>query len=139
MTMRALLAGLFAAAFLAACEGDETGPSGHAPVAGARLYRASNSVQLTPDVVLDAGDTLRVEVRFVDSTGTVIHGLEDGHYTKLVFAPDTLAEADSVPGMPFFRDLTVSAATGSGTLSIGYGHQPTADQLTFGPFTVTVQ
>jgi hypothetical protein len=126
-------------ALLAACEGDETGPAGHASIAGARLYRVSSGQQMTPDVVLSAGDTLRVEVRFVDSSGTVIHGLEDGHHTSLGFSPATLVTVDTVPGMRFFRDLAVSASPASGTLTIGYGHSLAADELTFGPFTVTVQ
>jgi hypothetical protein len=119
-----------------ACDSDETGPEDHTPAA-AKLFDQSGA-ELTPNITLTAGATPRVEVRFYDAHGDLLEGLEEHHYTSLTFAPTTLATGDTVPGMRFFWDLTVGSA-GSGTLHIGYGHSPAADELSFGPFSVTVQ
>jgi hypothetical protein len=43
-----------------------------------------------------------------------------------------------VPDQVFFRDVTGGTA-GTGSVSVGYGHSPAADEDSFGPIAVTVQ
>lgn len=122
----------------AACDSDEVAaPGGHGTPVDARLY--ADNVELTPDVELPEGQTVRIEVRFVDEHGDVIEGLEEGHYTKLVFDPTDLATPTPVSDQRFFLDVEVLGSSGeTGTVSVGYGHSEDADELTFGPFDVTI-
>ena len=138
-TRRALLwaALTIAATTLIACDEDEVaGTGGHGTPVDAQLF--AGTVELTPDVELPEGQTVRVEVRFLDDHGHVIEGLEEGHYTKVVFDPTTLATATQVPDQRFFIDVDVLASDGTtGTVSVGYGHSEAADEDTF-PFAVTI-
>jgi len=137
MTRRSLAAVMFAAvAVLGACSDDEapTEP-GHTP-SSAKLF--VNDVDVSANLALDAGGTTRVEVRFYDHEGDQIVGIENEHHTALVFTPNTLATTAAVPDSNFKVDVTAQAGAGAGTVMAGYGHDSAADQLTFGPFTVTV-
>lgn len=133
-----ILAPLSLAALVAfgACNSDEapTEP-GHTP-SSVKLF--VDSVEVSANLALAQGATTRVEVRFYDAHGDQITGIEDHHHTALVFTPSTLATTDSVPGYHFFVDVTAQNAAGTGTVMAGYGHDVDADDLTFGPFPVTV-
>lgn len=136
---RVLLAGFAAASLvsLPACGGDETSPEeGHTP-ASIRLY--SGGVQLNAaDLTFTASQTVRVEVRFFADDGDEITGLEDEHDIAITASPSTLLTVAEVPGEKFQRDLTAGAA-GTGTITVGFGHHGETDELTFGPYPVTVQ
>ena len=132
--MTAKLSFLVVAAVLAAC-GSETAPEDHTP-ASAKLFAAGQ--ELTPNLVLTRGQTVRIEVRFYHTDGAQITGIETAHFAALAFSPATLATVAPVAGQHFFFDVTAQNAAGSGTVSVGYGHDAAADELTFGPFQVTV-
>jgi hypothetical protein len=126
---------LIAALAVAGCGGDETGPvEDHTP-ANAKLF--VGGLDASNNLVLPAGQTVRVEVRFVDSTDQVITGIEDAHHTALTFSPEGLATSESVEGLNFQKDVTGGAA-GTGSVMVGYGHDENADELDFGPFDVIV-
>ena len=131
LTSLLLLAGL-----VAAC-GDEMAPEEDHTPATAKLYIGLN--EITPAVGLTQGQTVRIEVRFYAADGDLITGLEDHHFAALTFAPGTLATVVSVTSMPFFFDVTAQASAGTGTVTVGYGHEIDADELSFGPFIVTIQ
>ncbi len=121
---------------LSACGGDESGPEeGHTP-ADAALF--VGGVEVTDNLLMPAGGTLRVEVRFLDDEGEVITGIDDDHHAALTFSPSGLATAASVDGENFQKDVTARAELGAGTVTVGYGHDEDADELSFGPFTATV-
>ena len=122
---------------LTACSSDETTApeTGHTP-ASVKLF--VNDVDVTADLVLAADATTRVEVRFYDDHGDLITGIEEHHHTAMTFTPSTLAVAASVPDHNFQLDVTAQSTSGAGTVMVGYGHDAAADELTFGPFTVTV-
>lgn len=127
---------LIAALLLPAC-GDETAPEeGHMPVDAALFVRGTD---VTTGVTIAAGQTARIEVRFLADDGDVITGLEDEHFASLTFAPASLATVAAVSGEPFLFDVTAQATAGTGTVSVGFGHDEEADEDTFGPFDVTVQ
>jgi hypothetical protein len=123
---------------LGACSSEETAPEEHATPVDAKLF--IQGTEVTPDITLPAGQTVRVEVRFLDANGDVIVGLEDEHYTALTFSPASLAATAAVTGQRFFVDVTVQAASGAaGTVTVGFGHDALADEGTFGPFDVAIQ
>ncbi len=138
MTRTALpwLSAVIATVLLSACGGDESGPEeGHTP-ANAALFVEDEEV--TDNLLLPAGGTVRVEVRFLDDEGEVITGIDDEHHAALVFSPSDLATTASVDGENFQKDVTAGAELGTGTVTVGYGHDEDADELTFGPFDVNV-
>ncbi len=127
---------VLATAILSACGGDESGPEeGHTP-ADAMLF--VGGVDVTDNLLLPAGGTLRVEVRFLDDEGEVIGGIDEDHHAALTFSPSGLATTASVDGENFQKDVTAQAGIGTGTVTVGYGHEEEADELSFGPFSVTV-
>ena len=130
------LSDLLIALTLAACGSDEPAPEeGHTP-ADAALF--VGGVDVSAALVLPAGETERVEVRFLDDQGDVITGIEGDHHTKLAFTPAALATTAIVDGQNFQKDVTAQADPGSGTVTVGYGHAEDADELEFGPHDVTV-
>ena len=127
---------LLAALAFAACGDDETGPEeGHTPQSAAVLI---NGVDVTDGLILPAGETVRVEVRFLDEHGEVITGIEDEHFASLTFTPATLATVTSVADHHFQHDVTAQAEAGTGSVMVGYGHDEAADELEFPPIDVTV-
>jgi hypothetical protein len=128
------LAVLVAAAGVVVGCGNETAPEDHTP-ATAKLFVAGQ--EITPSLSLTRGQTVRVEVRFYHDDGDRITGIED-HFAGLSFSPSALATVVRVTGTNFSFDVTVQNAAGSGTVSVGYGHDSAADELSFGPFQVTV-
>jgi hypothetical protein len=130
----ALLSGLLA---IAACSDNEAPPEeGHTP-ATAALVVDGNPVDQGGQVVLVAGTTVPVEVKFYHDDGDEITGIEAEHFAKLTFTPETLATSEDVPDQHFHKQVTAGPDIGSGSITVGYGHDEEADELTF-PFTVTV-
>ncbi len=120
---------------VAACNGDEATSHGHTP----HSVKVFDGVtELSEPYQLTASQTLRVEVRFYAEDGEELVGLDADHVAGLTFAPVGLATVAAVAGEPFQFDVTAQAAAGSGTLTVGYGHDA-PDDLTFGPFDVDVQ
>jgi len=133
-----LLAATAILSLVAGCGGgDEEAPEeGHTP-ASAKLFDPTGT-ELTPAFTLPRGQTLRIEIRYYADDGDVITGIETEHYSSLTFAPGTLATVAPVSGKRFIWDVTAASAAGAGTVSVGYGHDAAADELSFGPFGVTV-
>jgi hypothetical protein len=121
---------------LAACDDDEAGPEeGHTPDDAVLFV---GGVDVSDGLVLQAGEPVRVEVRFLDHNGEVITGIEDEHHAGLTSTPPALATVASVDGQNFQKDVTGQATPASGTVLVGYGHDEEADELSFGPFPVSV-
>ena len=121
---------------VAACSEDEaTAPESHTP-ASAKLF--VNDVDMTADLVLPAGATTAVEVRFYAADGDEITTIEADHYASLTFSPGTIATPVARVDQHFTFDVTAQGSAGTGTVDVGYGHDAAADELTFGPFPVTV-
>jgi len=127
---------LVLALFVAACDSNEAPPEeGHHPHSAALFL---DGVDVTDDLVLPAGETVRVEVRFYDDVGNQITGIEDEHFAALTFTPSTLATTADVDGNHFLKDVTAQGEIAEGTYSIGYGHDAAADEESFGPYAVRV-
>jgi hypothetical protein len=127
---------LLVALTLAACGNNEPPPEeGHTPVDAALFV---GGVDVSAGLILPAGETVRVEVRFLNDQGDVITGIEADHQTRLTFTPAALATTASVDGLNFQKDVTAQADLGIGSVMVGYGHDEAADELEFGPIDVTV-
>lgn len=127
---------LIAALAVAGCSNDETGPEeGHTPSDAALFV---GGVDVTDGLVLPDGETVRVEVRFLNDEGEVITGIEDEHHAALTFTPEGMATTASVDGANFQKDVTASGTPTTGSVIVGYGHDEEADELAFGPIPVTV-
>ena len=121
---------------LSACDSDEpAAPEGHTPES-AKIF--VNDVDVSANLELAGDATTIVEVRFYNDEDEEITGIEEHHYAGLVFTPTTLATAAVQADAHFFLDVTAQSAAGTGTVMVGYGHEEAADELTFGPFPVTV-
>jgi hypothetical protein len=130
------ISALFIALPITSCGGDETDPEeGHTPDDAALFV---DDVDVSAGLLLPAGETVRVEVRFLDHDGAEIPGIEDEHHTSLTFTPAALATTASVAGQNFQKDVTAQADPAVGDVMVGYGHDEDADELEFGPFPVTV-
>ena len=128
------------AAALTACGGDEEGPieGGHGAVADAILVDETGA-ELTQPIVLTAGETMRVEVVFLDEHGAEVHGLLPGHDSSLEFTPATIATATADFDGGFFFDVEVTGTAGDeGAVGLGYGHDGHIEQV-FGPLDVVVE
>lgn len=128
-----------AALLLGGCDSTEPTPDhGHTPE-GARLVVSGVEIDEGGSLTAVAGQTLRIRVEFLNGEGEEITGIETTHHTALVFSPDELATVAAVDGENFSKDVTFQPGAGEGTLSVGYGHEEAADELSFGPFNVAVE
>jgi hypothetical protein len=93
---------------------------------------------VTSGLAIEAGQTVRVEVRFYDEHDEEITGIAATHFASLTFTPATLATVADVPGEHFQKDVTAGIETGTGTYTVGYGHDEEADELAFGPHPASV-
>jgi hypothetical protein len=126
---------LLAGIAFAACGDDETAPEeGHTPDDAALFV---NGTDVSDGLILPAGEAVRVEVRFLHD-GEFITGIEADHHAGLTFSPTTLATVASVVDHNFQKDVTGQSTPGAGEVRVGYGHDEAADELSFGPFVVTV-
>jgi hypothetical protein len=131
-----LLPALLAALILAACSDDETGPEeSHTPERAAIFV---DGIDASDNLLLPAGEPVRVEIRFYNDEDEEITGIDDDHFTSMTFLPEDFATVEDVTGENFQKDVTGGAAVGTGTFTVGYGHDEAADELDFGPFDATV-
>ncbi len=121
-----------------ACNSDEAAAPAHSHTpASAKLF--VNDVDETANLTLAAGAVTRVVVKFYAADGDEITGIEADHYAALAFTPGMLATAVEDAAAHFEFDVTAQVAAGTGTVTVGWGHEASADDLTFGPFPVTVE
>ena len=121
-----------------ACSSNETGPGpdAHVPTS-AKLF--VNGADVTANLVLPAGATTRVQIKFYLADGSEETTIETTHFSSLTFTPTVLATPAGVTDHRFQWDVTAQGAAGTGTVMVGFGHDDLADEDSFGPFPVTVQ
>lgn len=136
LTRLLLPSALLAVVSLGACSDDEAAaPHDHTP-ASAKLF--VSDVDVSANLLLEAGAATLVEVRFYAEDGDEILGTELDHFAALTFTPGALATPVMLVDNHYAFDVTAQAGAGAGTVLVGWGHEATADDLSFGPFTVTV-
>jgi len=122
---------------LGACNSDQAAAPAHDHTpASAKLF--VNDVDETANLALTAGASTRVVVKFYAADGDEITGIEADHFASMIFTPGALATPVEDPAAHFEFDVTAQATAGTGTVVVGWGHDAAADELSFGPFDVTV-
>jgi hypothetical protein len=103
-----------------------------------RLFDALNA-DLTQHVPLVTPDTIRLEVRLYDSTGTRRTSIPGGAEITFRFDPDSLAAAAPVTGLPFWKAVTPTSAIGTeGSLFVAVLFLADSSTKTYGPIQVLV-
>jgi hypothetical protein len=110
-----------------ACGGDETQPNAdHTPVS----YTLSiDGTPATPPYNFPLGQTVLVRLQFVNQEGEDLDDIESSHFAALTFEPGTLASAVRRADHHFQFDVT-GETEGTGTITVGYGHDDAADETT---------
>lgn len=131
-----LLPAVVLAAALVACSDDETGPEeAHTPD-HAKVF--VGNIDVSENLILPAGEAVRVEIRFYNAQDEEITGIEGEHFASITFTPDDFATVADVADHHFQKDVTGGGSAGEATFEVGYGHDEAADELEFGPFDATV-
>ena len=103
-----------------------------------RLFDAFNA-DLSQHVPLVSGDTMRLEVRLYDSTGTRRTSIPGGVEVTFHFDPDSLAKAAPITGLPFWKAVTPTATVGTeGSLFVSVLFLADSSTKTYGPIQVLV-
>ncbi|HYC31507.1 MAG TPA: hypothetical protein VEB59_04415 [Gemmatimonadales bacterium] len=121
---------------LVSCSDDETGPEETHTPDHARVF--VNDVDMSENLILPAGEAVRVEIRFYTDEDEQITGIEDEHFASITFVPDDFATVEDVTDEHFQKDVTGGGSAGIATFLVGYGHDESADELEFGPYDATV-
>jgi hypothetical protein len=111
-------------------------PSPHLGVSEMRLFD-DKGAEMTQHVPLNSNQTAHLEVRLYDSQGTQ---LANPNVTiAFRFDPMSLAQADSVPGKPLFKDVTPLATAGTeGFLLLDVLFLADSVTKTYGPIEVLI-
>jgi hypothetical protein len=133
--LRSFLAAGAAAGLLAACGGDETtGTEDHTPASYQVLINGAAAAVPYPFTV---GQTSRVQIKFFNQAGEDLDEVESSHFGGLSFSPTTRATVTRVIGHNYQFDVTGSNE-GTGTVTVGFGHDEAANETTFPAEAVTV-
>jgi hypothetical protein len=137
---RALLAVLplaMAGGLLFACGSDETAaPPDHTPTTYSLII---NGVPQEAPYSIQASHQVVVQIKFFNAAGEDLDAVEAEHFGGLSLNPTSLGTVTPLTDHHYQFNLTTSATPGSGTLTVSFGHDEAADEVTFdpAPFTVT--
>jgi hypothetical protein len=132
--LRSFLAAGAAAGLLAACGGDETtGTEDHTPV----RYEVLMPAPADGPFEFVVGETVRVQLKFFNAADEDLDDVESSHFGGLTFNPTSVVTVARVIGHNYQFDVT-GTAEGSGTVTVGYGHDEAADEQTFPAANFTV-
>lgn len=133
--LRTFLAAGTAAGLLAGCGGDETtGTEDHTPV---RYEVLIDGQAATAPYTFTLGQTTRVQLKFFNAADEDLDDVESSHFGGLTFTPTTMVTAARVIGHNYQLDVT-GLDEGTGTLTVGYGHDEAAAEYHFPAEDVTV-
>jgi hypothetical protein len=124
-----------AVSVLAACGADETLPAeDHTPVS----YTITvDGAPASAPYTFTADQTALVQIEFQNQAGESLDDVESEHFAGLTFQPTTLATAVRRADHHFQFDVTGGTA-GTGTLTVGFGHDDAAAEESFPAAAVTV-
>jgi hypothetical protein len=119
-----------------ACNSDETqAPGTHTPASYTVLV---DSVLVSPPIMFTEGQTVTVQLKFLNAADEDLDAVEGEHFAGLTFDPASLATVARVPGHNY-RFLVTGGTPGTGTVQVSFGHDTLADETTFPPVEATVQ
>jgi hypothetical protein len=133
--LRSLIAVGAAAGLLTACGDDEvTGTEDHTPV---RYEVLIDGVAVDAPYTFTVGQTARIQLKFFNAADEDLDEVESSHFGGLTFNPPSLVTVARVVGHNYQFDVT-EANEGSGTVTVGYGHDEAAAEHQFPAVTVNV-
>lgn len=107
-------------------------------VARAEIFGPTGE-QLSPEVELPFGRTIRIESRFFGCAGDHLSDLPERQSILIFWSDAESVEVQAVPGERFMRDVTARAPVGTtGQMIISYGSADHPNLQLFGPFSVRV-
>jgi hypothetical protein len=121
---------------IAACGADETTPPAedHTPVSYTVFI---DGVQASPPYTFTEGQTSLVRIRFLNAASEDLDNVEGTHFAGLTFTAGSLASATRLTDHHFQFDVT-GGPPGDGTMTVSYGHDELADEVTFPGAAATV-
>jgi hypothetical protein len=138
ITVRSTLLRLAACAALplaVACGGDETqATEDHTPVSYTVLV---DGTEASLPLTLTEGQTVRVQLKFVNAADEDLDDVEAKHFGGLAFEPASLATVARLTDHHYRFDVT-GGTPGSGTVQVSYGHDEQTDETSFDPVAATV-
>jgi hypothetical protein len=134
-TINRILLSLLPVAVAAGCGSDESpAPEDHTPTTYSLLI---NDVPVTAPYTFASAQTVRVRIKFFNAAQDDLDDVESEHFGGLAFNPASLATAVRLADHHYQFDVT-GGTPGTGTLQVGFGHDDSADEVTFDPTAVTV-
>jgi hypothetical protein len=111
-----------------ACNSDETQATvDHTPVSYTVLV---DSVLVSPPITFTQGQTVTVQLKFLNAANEDLDAAEGEHFGGLTFEPTSLAAVARVPGHNYRFQVT-GGTPGTGTVQVSFGHDSLADETTF--------
>jgi hypothetical protein len=121
---------------LAACGGNEPQAlPDHTP----RSYSLMiEGVPVSEPYTFVSGSMVRVRIKFFNAAQEDLDAVEAEHFGGLTFNPTSRASAVRVPDHHYQFDVT-GGVPGSGSVTVGFGHDDMADEVSFpvAPVSVT--
>ncbi len=112
----------------------ETPADDHTPTSYKLLL---GGTEMTQPYTIPANQTSRIRIKFYNAGNEDLDVVEGEHFGGLDFAPTTLATGTRLADHHFQFDVLAGDA-GTGTVTVHYGHDEAADEVTFDPVTFTV-
>ena len=125
----------FVAIAALACTNTEEPAEDHVPATFRVLV---NGVEVSQPYTFIHGTTVRVQLKFFNAASEDLDDVEASHFAGLTFTPTSIATIAPVTDHHFQFDLT-PVVPGSGTVTIGYGHDTKADEHSFPNLPVVIQ
>ena len=124
------------AGLLSACGSGETAaPPDHTPKTYSLII---NSIPREAPYSLQAGQEALVRIKFFNAAGEDLDEVEAEHFGGLSLDPASLGTVTPLTDHHYQFNLSTSATPGSGTLTVSFGHDEAANEVTFDPAPITV-
>lgn len=136
---RTLLAALpltVAGGLLSACGSDEkAAPPDHTPTTYSLII---NSVPQEAPYSIQTSHQVVVQIKFFNAEGEDLDAVEAEHFGGLSLNPTSLGTVTRVTDHHYQFNVITSATPGSGTLTVSFGHDEAADEVTFDPTPISI-
>lgn len=120
----------------ASCGSDETAPPAddHTPVSYTVFI---DDIQATAPYTFVQGQTVRVRLKFLNAASEDLNQVESSHFAGFTVSSASLATVTRVTDHHYQFDVT-GGSPGTGTVTVGFGHDELADETTFPAADVAV-
>ena len=135
-TLVAALPLAMAGGLLSACGSDQTAPPpDHTPTSYNLII---NSVPKAAPYSVQASHQVVVQIKFFNAEGEDLDAVEAEHFGGLSLNPTDLGTVTRVTDHHYQFNVITSATPGSGTLTVRFGHDESADEVAFDPAPISI-